>query len=197
MAAEKIWSYEFEKQKGLSGGQLLLSEPFMFDDNFRRTVVLICSHDEENGTVGLVLNKLTGLQLNDVLDDFPTLKAPVFLGGPVGADTVQFIHSIGDEIEGSIQLSEHLYWGGNFEQLRSLIASGRATADNVHFYLGYSGWSPGQLLQEMQESTWIVANATSNYIFRSDMNGLWKEVMKNMGAIYAVMADYPENPILN
>ncbi len=197
MSTEKFWSYKFEQKKGLASGQLLLSEPFMFDDNFRRTVVLLCSHDEDNGTVGLVLNKLTHLELNDVLDDFPPLKAPVFLGGPVGADTVQFIHSLGDEIEGSIKLSEGLYWGGNFEQLRGLIKSGKVTTDNVHFFLGYSGWSPGQLLQEMQDNTWIVANATASHIFRADMNHLWKEVMKGMGGIYAVMADYPENPILN
>ena len=55
---ENIWSYEFEKSKGIRAGQLLLSEPFMFDENFRRTVVLVCEHTEENGTVGLILNKL-------------------------------------------------------------------------------------------------------------------------------------------
>ena len=60
---EKIWSYEFEKEKEIKAGQLLLSEPFMFDENFRRTVVLVCEHTEENGTVGLILNKPINLRL--------------------------------------------------------------------------------------------------------------------------------------
>ena len=79
---DNIWSYEFEKEKGLRAGHLLLSEPFMFDENFRRTVVLVCEHTVENGTVGLILNKPINLRLNDVVEGFPAFRGKIFLGGP-------------------------------------------------------------------------------------------------------------------
>jgi putative transcriptional regulator len=194
---EKIWSYEFEKNKGIAAGQLLLSEPFMFDENFKRTVVLVCSHDEENGTVGLIVNKPINIRLNDVIEDFPPFKAKIYLGGPVGTDTIQFLHSLGDEMEGSVKLTDHVYWGGDFEQLKSMITKGTVKQEDVRFYLGYSGWSSEQLMQEMKDNSWIIAKANYKHIFQSDIQSLWKEVMKNMGGIYNTMSNYPESPMLN
>lgn len=194
---EKIWSYKYEKDKKIQPGTLLLSEPFMFDDNFRRTVVLICEHNEENGTVGLILNKPVNLRMNDVVEDFPAFKTKIFLGGPVGTDTMQFLHSLGDEIEGSIKLSDHLYWGGNFEQLKTLISQGKISTGDVRFYLGYSGWGFEQLNDELKQNSWILAKANYRHIFQSDFNHLWRNIMKEMGGIYNTMASYPENPLLN
>lgn len=194
---ERIWSYEFEKGKDIDAGKMLLSEPFMFDENFKRTVVLVCSNDDVNGTVGLILNKSINIRLQDVIDDFPPFKGKVFLGGPVGTDTIQFVHSLGDELEGSRKLNDHLYWGGNFKQLIELIKEGKVKSDDVSFYLGYSGWEPGQLQQEMEDNSWIVAKASFKHIFRSDVQTLWREVMSDMGGVYATMAKYPESPILN
>lgn len=194
---ERIWSYEFEKGKDITPGKMLLSEPFMFDENFKRTVVLVCSNDEENGTVGLILNKPINIRLQDVIDNFPPIKAKVFLGGPVGTDTIQFIHSLGDEIEGSRKLNDHLYWGGNFKQITDKIRNGEVKADDVTFYLGYSGWEPKQLQEEMEDNSWIVGKAQYKHIFRSDYLNLWRDVMTDMGGVYATMANYPESPILN
>lgn len=206
---ERIWGYEFERHKGIRAGQLLLSEPFMFDENFRRTVVLICEHSEETGTVGLIVNKPVKLRLNEIIDEFPPFKGKMFLGGPVGTDTIQFIHTVGDMMEGSIKIAEGLYWGGNFEQLKILVEDGnkarkkegenvlRITADDIHFYLGYSGWSQGQLEEELRNNSWIIADATQQYIFQIPPDNLWKEVMKNMGGVYDTMSGYPENPMLN
>ncbi len=194
---ENMWSYEFEKNKGISAGQLLLSEPFMFDENFRRTVVLVCEHTQDNGTVGLILNKPINLRLNDVVEGFPLFKGKVFLGGPVGTDTMQFLHSLGDKIENSLQLKENLYWGGNFEQLKQMMHDGEIQPDEVRFFLGYSGWSPGQLEDEMKDNAWIITDATSHHIFETPFDLLWKNTMREMGGIYNTMAGYPENPALN
>jgi len=194
---ENIWSYEFEKDKGISAGQLLLSEPFMFDENFRRTVVLVCEHTTDNGTVGLILNKPINLRLNDVVEDFPPFKGKIFLGGPVGTDTMQFLHSLGNKIENSLKLTDNLYWGGNFEQLKEMMSNGEIAADEIRFFLGYSGWSPGQLEEEMKDNSWIVTGATSHHIFETPFDALWKITMKDMGGIYNTMAGYPENPALN
>lgn len=194
---EEVWSYEFEKDKDISTGQLLLSEPFMFDENFRRTVVLLCEHNEETGTIGLILNKPVNLRLNDVVEGFPPFKGKIFLGGPVGTDTLQFLHKLGDKIEDSFKLAESLYWGGNFEQIRLMMTTGEIQPDEIRFFLGYSGWSPNQLLEEMKVNSWILSPAKSKHIFQSDFNHLWKDVMQGMGGVYSTMAKYPENPMLN
>lgn len=194
---EKIWGYEFEKNKSLQPGQLLLSEPFMEDENFRRTVVLLCEHHPENGTVGIILNKAIKLRLEELVENFPPFKGKVFLGGPVGTDSLQFLHSLGDELEGTIRLSEHLYWGGNFEQLKLMIKEGKVGVNDVRFYLGYSGWSVGQLEEEMKSNSWIIAKASFKYVFQTPADMLWKEVMQNMGGVYQTMSGYPENPSFN
>jgi putative transcriptional regulator len=194
---DKIWSYEFEKSKELKAGQLLLSEPFMPDENFRRTVVLVCEHNPENGTVGLIINKPINLKLNDVVEDFPPFKGKLFLGGPVGTDTLQFLHALGDQVEGSVQLSDKLYWGGNFEQLKLLIRDEKVKPNEIRFYLGYSGWEIGQLDNELKDNSWIITKATNQHIFQTRHEMLWREVMKNMGGVYSTMAGYPENPAFN
>lgn len=194
---KKVWSYEFEKDKEITAGQLLLSEPFMFDENFKRTVVLVCEHNEENGTVGLILNKPVNLKLNDVVEGFPSFNAKIFLGGPVGTDTLQFLHSLGNKIEDSLQLTKDLYWGGNFEQMKLMLETGQIQPEQIRFFLGYSGWGPDQLMLEMKVNSWIISPAKSKHIFQADFNNLWKTVMTEMGGIYNTMASYPENPMLN
>ncbi len=194
---DKIWSYEFEKDKVVKAGQLLLSEPFMEDENFRRTVVLVCEHSIANGTIGLMLNKPVNLRLTDVIEDFPSFKGRVFLGGPVGTDTLQFLHSLGDLIDGSIKLADGLYWGGDFDQVKAMIKNGKITPHDIRFYLGYSGWSAEQLGQELKDNSWIIAQANYKHIFEIPADTLWKDVMKELGGLYDTMSGYPENPILN
>jgi putative transcriptional regulator len=194
---DKIWSYEFEKSKELKGGQLLLSEPFMPDENFRRTVVLVCEHTIDNGTVGLIINKPINLRLNDIMEDFPPFKGKVFLGGPVGTDTLQFLHGLGNRIEGSVQLTDNLYWGGDFEQVKQLMREEKVQQNEIRFYLGYSGWSAGQLDSELKDNSWIITPATGKHIFQTPHEVLWREVMQKMGGIYSTMTGYPENPALN
>lgn len=194
---EKKWSYEFEKNKGIYAGQLLLSEPFMFDENFKRTVVLVCEHTEENGTVGLIINKPINLRLNEIIEGFPPFNGKVFLGGPVGTDMMQFLHCTENKIENSIKLADKVYWGGNFEQLKELMRNGEILPDEVRFYLGYSGWSSGQLADEMKENSWIISQATHQGLFKTPYHLLWKTTMQEMGGIYSTMANYPENPALN
>ena len=194
---DKIWSYEFEKSKEVKAGQLLLSEPFMPDENFRRTVVMVCEHNRQNGTVGLIINKPINIRLNDIVEDFPPFKGKVFLGGPVGTDTLQFLHSLGEQIEGSVKLAEGLYWGGDFEQVKVLISEDKVQLNQIRFYLGYSGWEPGQLDNEIRENSWIITQGTHQQIFQTQHDLLWREVMRKMGGVYSTMAGYPENPALN
>jgi putative transcriptional regulator len=193
-----IWSYEYEKNKPLEVGSLLLSEPFMWDENFKRTVILVCRHHSIEGTSGVILNKPVKLNLEDLLGNFPKgFGGKLYLGGPVGTDVIQIVHTMGHLLEGSVKLCEGVYWGGHFDQLKKLIRQGEITNKQVRFYIGYSGWDAKQLQDEMKENSWIIAPSKHEYIFNDDPDGIWRKIMNDMGGIYHTMANYPENPALN
>ncbi|MCW3124720.1 MAG: hypothetical protein JWO03_378 [Bacteroidetes bacterium] len=193
-----IWNFEFEKDKPLQAGSLLLSEPFMWDENFRRTVILICRHHSVEGTSGVILNKPVQLELEDLLENFPKgFGGKLFLGGPVGTDMIQMVHTMGHLLTDSQKLAEGIYWGGNFDQLKKLIRQGEITSNHVRFYIGYSGWDAKQLKDEIKENSWIITQAKHEYIFNDDPDGIWRKAMADQGGIYQTMASYPENPNLN
>src|SRR5476651_2432719 len=104
-------------------GKILISEPFLNDPNFKRTIILLTEHNEE-GSVGFIMNKPTELSLNDAIDDFPEFDSAIYFGGPVQLNTLQFIHRAGDIIEGSIEIMPGLFWGGNFESLKEQMEIG-------------------------------------------------------------------------
>ena len=193
-----IWSYEYEKTKPLQAGSLLLSEPFLWDENFRRTVILICKHHSIEGTTGVILNKPVQLNLEDLLDNFPKdFNGKLYLGGPVGTDLIQIVHTMGHLLEGSQKLTDGIYWGGHFDQLKKLIRNREITHQHIRFYLGYSGWDSAQLMTELKENSWIIAPSKHAYVFDEDGDHLWQKIMTDLGGIYHTMATYPENPNLN
>jgi putative transcriptional regulator len=177
-------------------GRVLISEPFLLDPNFKRSIVLLTEHVEE-GSVGFILNKPTEYKFNDLVEDFPDFEAPVFYGGPVATNTLQFIHKLGDMLEGSMEISEGLFWGGSFETLKILVETGSVYPDDFRFFIGYSGWSPGQLNDELKINSWIVSSAKINDIFSDEPDKLWREILKGMGKKYALLASFPENPSVN
>ena len=92
-----------------SKGVLLISEPFLSDPNFKRTVVLVTEHDEA-GSVGFILNRPLQYRLNDILEDFPSLDAPVYVGGPVKQDSLHFLHRIRALAEEGDEVAPGVYW---------------------------------------------------------------------------------------
>lgn len=175
--------------KKISTGTILLAEPFMVDPNFKRSVVLLCDHTKEEGTVGFVLNKNLGLQINELILDFPAFDAEVFYGGPVQTDSIHYIHNAGDILDDSTKVVDGVWWGGDFEKLKFLITSDLIQPHNIRFFVGYSGWSPGQLSKEMGSGSWVISEMFANYLFKSEAASLWQQVMKNKGDRYEVIAD--------
>ncbi|MCC7301958.1 MAG: YqgE/AlgH family protein [Bacteroidia bacterium] len=177
-------------------GMFLVSEPFMMDPNFRRTVVLITEHDEK-GTVGFVLNKELEVKPHEAITDFPEFDHPLLLGGPVQKDNLFFIHSLGGRIKGALEITHGLFWGGDYEEVKKLLARGELHAGNVRFFVGYSGWDSGQLDKELEINSWIVARGGPSDLFETPPDDLWKKVLRRMGKDFAVVADLPEDPSLN
>ena len=176
----------------VSTGNILLAEPFMIDPNFKRSVVLLCDHTNKEGTVGFVLNKNLGLQINELILEFPEFNSEVYYGGPVQTDSIHYIHNKGDILDNSTKVVEGVWWGGDFEKLKFLIASNLIEPKNIRFFVGYSGWSPGQLDNEMTHGSWVISQMYANYLFKSKPEDLWQQVMKNKGDRYEVIADMPD-----
>ncbi len=178
-------------------GSLLISEPLMPDDNFSRTVVLLCEHNDE-GSFGFVLNRPSELVLGEVMAEFPDARHKVFVGGPVQQNTLHYVHRIPDMLEDSIEIKKGVYWGGNFEQLRVLMESNAVEEKQIRFFVGYSGWGVGQLMDEMRLNSWIVfKSTTSEHVFDTKPDELWKLTLENMGGKYRMYSNYPVDPRLN
>lgn len=181
----------------ISKGKLLLSEPFMLDPNFKRSVVLLTDHDEENGTVGFVLNQKSIYKIEDLLDDVGSFPADVYIGGPVSTNTLHFLHGVGDLLEESIPVCPGIWWSGDFEAMKFLMLQGVIKPDSIRFYLGYSGWSEGQLQEELNEKAWIMEEMDANYLFKKDPDVLWKEIMQNKGETFSALSQLDGDHIFN
>ena len=134
-------------KREIKTGSVLLAEPFMFDSNFKRSAILLCEHNEE-GSIGFILNKELDMQVDELIADFPSFDGKVFFGGPVQTDTIHYIHNVGNLLEDSVKVVPGVYWGGDFEKLKFLIQSDMIKPHNIRFFVGYSGWSDGQLGDE-------------------------------------------------
>jgi putative transcriptional regulator len=178
-------------------GDLLISEPFLPDPNFERTVVLICENNKD-GTIGFILNKPSLVNLGDVFEEFGHFEKQLLVGGPVQQDSMHFLHRSLTNVDGGKQIGEGIFWGGNFEQLKILMQDSVVDPSDVLYFLGYSGWAPGQLNEELNENSWIVSPAaTATQVFDLNPELLWREVLKNMGGKYRMFSNYPTDPRLN
>lgn len=177
-------------------GRLLISEPYLADPNFERTVVLLCEHNEE-GSFGFVVNKPSIIRINEVMEDVQSIQDPVFVGGPVQQDTLHFLHR-NTQIENAVNIYDEIYWGGDFESLLTQLDVAAIEAGDIRFYLGYSGWGEGQLELELQEDSWIVCDfVTDDLLFDTEPTVIWKKALDNMGGRFSVYSNYPVDPRLN
>jgi putative transcriptional regulator len=185
----------FEKQLKPAPGVLLLAEPFMESPEFRRSVVLVTEHNED-GTMGFILNRKLAIKPTQAIDDFPDFEDTLFYGGPVSTELLFYIHTLGDALEGSIEVTDGIYMGGDFDSLKTLLKKGKIKTSQVRFFAGYAGWTAGQLKTEMKQHSWIVTPASKGLVMK-DNNNLWKNILKDLGGKYSMVAEFPEDPTLN
>jgi putative transcriptional regulator len=176
-------------------GRVLIAEPFLPGDYFSRSAVLLVQGTGD-GHVGFILNKPTDLMVKDLFKGFPDIESNAFLGGPVSGDKLFFLHTLGDKIPDSLQITDELFWSGDFDHLIALIRAGLVEEDQIRFFLGYSGWSPGQLEAEIAGHSWVVVEPTVETILSSDEN-FWNESIKSIGGNALLWQNFPENPELN
>lgn len=176
-------------------GRILISEPLLSDTYFKRSVVVITEYSDK-GAVGFVLNKSVDIPINEVLSDFPDFNANVYVGGPVAKDTIHFLHTLGELVPGAVHVLDDIYWGGDFDSLKDLIKEGIVNPSQVRFFLGYSGWSPNQLENEIEDNAWLVTLVPASKIMSADKD-IWKRTLDELGKEYKVWSNFPENPTMN
>lgn len=177
-------------------GMILISEPFLQDSYFKRSVVLLTEHNE-NGTLGFVLNNPIDFSLNEILKDFPDMNANISLGGPVSTSTVHFIHNLGELIPDSQHVFDDIYWGGDFDEITSMVKTGLINNKQIRFFVGYSSWYPNQLDKELSQNSWVVSELSSSDVICGNDKDMWKLSVKKLGKKYKLWADFPENPSFN
>lgn len=191
--------FDYANKLKPGAGRLLISEPYLPDPNFERTIILLCEHNDE-GTVGFVLNKPSLSKLSELINDLKDLKHlenTVCIGGPVQQDTLHYLHRC-PNIDGAIEVGEKIFWGGEFEQLIEKITNQQLRATDIKFFLGYSGWSPGQLDDEIKLKSWIVSRLVSDeLIFETPVEEMWRVTLKKMGGRFSMYSNYPVDPSMN
>ena len=189
----------------LAPGVLLVAEPTLGDPNFRRSVVLLCEHNEM-GSFGLALGRPLDeqeLTLSDVLDlGDPTVQVraedfELTLGGPVQPETLHYLHRHPEAVPDATEVTEGVWWGGDFEDVKRLLAGGGGDPQRLRFLLGYAGWGAGQLRAELDQGGWILAEATPSLVFPESLDAFWRQIMRRMGGEYALLSNFPDDPRMN
>jgi len=179
----------------LGSGKLLIAEPLLNDPNFSRSVVFLCEHSAE-GSIGFVLNQETELSFADLLPDQDTFEVVIFNGGPVQADSLHILHRI-PSIAGGMEVIKGVYWGESFERLKEILSDGNYSQHDLRLFMGYSGWAPGQLANEIKEGSWLIADAPEDLLFETKPQMIWKKAVGLLGKKYSFLANVPIDPQLN
>lgn len=179
-----------------SRGKILISEPFLRDATFGRSVILLVDHTEE-GSMGLVINKQLPLLLNDIIMEFKYLdEIPLYKGGPVATDTLFYLHTLA-EVSGSIPISKGLYLNGDFDEIKKYILQGNKINERIRFFLGYSGWESEQLHNEIKENTWLVSEEEKSYLMKDNTKDMWRKALEKLGSKYETWSRFPQVPTFN
>ncbi|MGD0754537.1 MAG: YqgE/AlgH family protein [Bacteroidales bacterium] len=177
-------------------GKILISEPFLPDTFFNRSIVYLTDHNAQ-GSVGFILNKKLDLLVSAAIEGFEDWDEILSMGGPVAPDTLHYLHNLGDLIPKSVHIEGNIFWGGDIDSIRELIKTGRINRSQIRFFLGYSGWSAGQLERELKENSWVIAKVNSSIVLNNRSDDIWKKVLRSFKNKYRMWADFPDSPEMN
>ena len=174
-------------------GALLIAHPNLLDPNFRRTVLYLFSHDAEEGALGVILNRASGKAVADVLDApglGPLGRIPVFLGGPVSTDRLTF--ATFQWVRESQTLECRL--NVELEEAKELALDSEVV---VRAFVGYAGWSGGQLEGELDQKAWVVQKPGREVLDPESCKQMWFTTMRTYGPWFRLLAEAPDDPSLN
>lgn len=173
-------------------GQLLLAHPALREPTFKRTVILLSSHDTE-GAMGVVLNRPLNRQLGELSAGFalgPLAGVPVYQGGPVATDQLLLVSWQWLKAEAAFQL----HFGLDPEKAAEQVGAPGLT---IRAFFGYAGWSKGQLENELKHDTWIVTPVDGTQLEQADGTALWRHILGSLDPDLKFLATEPEDPTRN
>jgi len=181
----------------ITKGCLLLADPNIINDPYFNRAVILITENSEDEVVGFIINKPLEYNFEDIFSGMGK-DCKIYNGGPVNKDNLYYIHNLPDLIPNSIKVSNNLFWGGDFSNVKNLIKDNKIGSNNIRFFSGYSGWTLPQLNNEIKEKSWIITNNRfDDKILKSKTNEFWKEEIKKLGNDYKIWSNAPENPNLN
>jgi len=181
----------------LSSGKILVSSPELLMDHIFNQSVLLLSEHNDKGSMGFMINKPLILRLNDVFDDIP-VNIQLWNGGPVETGNMFYLHNKPELIPNAIAFdkNKNLHIGGDFEVIKQLLQDKIIDDKHIKFFLGYSGWAPGQLQSEIKEKAWFVTANDLN-LFEINPKNIWKEKIVDINPDNIIWQNAPLNPQLN
>ncbi len=180
-------------ESGSVAGSLLVAHPNLLDPSFRKAVVFVASHDDK-GALGFILNRPTGRTVGEIIPGEealgPVAHLPVYLGGPVGRNQI-VICIFREEPDGSGVTCSHNVSASDVEEF---LTDGNSL---VRAFIGYSGWSGGQLENEIEHDSWLVRQPAPGMVSEPDDGSLWSKIMSSLGAWGKFQAGAPDDLSLN
>jgi putative transcriptional regulator len=164
----------------------------MLDPNFRRTVLFISSHEPDDGALGVILNRPLDKHVSDLVSDEPPLAladVPVFLGGPVGRNQLMFAAFEWEKGNG-LKLNHNV----NIDEASERIGE---DPNSICAFVGYAGWSAGQLEAEMRQNAWLLQKPTRSVLKPDRLPKLWFDIMRGLGPWFKMLSAAPDDPSLN
>ena len=177
-------------------GDLLVAQPFLSESCFRHSVISLIDYSACEGATGIVINKRVNYHLDEVLDGVETDAAvTVYCGGPLCQDRLYFVHTLGDTVIPGARLYAPGMWvGGDFDSAVGYINAGYPVDGHIRFFVGYSGWGPGQLESELEEGSWaVVPAASSQGLLSSSDDACWHAAVRHLGPDYRAWTLVPDN----
>jgi putative transcriptional regulator len=180
----------------IQAGSILIADPFLKDPNFLRTVIFLCEHQNE-GSFGFVLNRKLEYAIGDLVNEHRRVPLSCILWRPSSTKYHSFLHRCNGLITGGQKVTNDIYWGGEFEDVISLLQNDRLSSRDIRLFIGYSGWGEGQLNEEFSQKTWLTTFCSDHLVFGDDANQIWKDALKQLGGKYEQLVHYPIDPQLN
>ena len=182
----------------LRKGIFLIAAPSLRDPNFRQTVVLLCEHGPE-GALGVIVNRPTAMSISEALPQVPVIEGSghvLYAGGPVQTNQVMLLYR-GDQFpDNAHHVFDGVCLGGDVGMVERIL-TGVGTQESFRAYLGYSGWGPGQLENEMQTGSWITLPADPQAVFEKEPTRVWGDILLTLGEAYQPYAEMPFDPSCN
>lgn len=173
-------------------GRIILADPSLREPTFRQSVLLVTEHSQDQGALGYIINRPLGKNVSDLLfePEFGELAdIPVYVGGPVSTEHLTFGSLGWSESENELQYSTHL----SAPQALAYQAEGFS----IRAFVGYAGWSEGQLESELEQNTWITRRPEKRLLETESLDTLWNRLLRELSPWHAIVADEPEDLSLN